>query len=107
MDTKNGYSIESRDGNTEISIDEGDGTIRIQHFDQGSVELDALTIDIKGGTVNIEAGSGEDDSINATISTAWATALTAAGAGFSHGDIKVPITSHPNIKINGKPAITK
>ena len=107
MNTKNGYSIESQEGNTEISIDEGDGTIRIQHFDQGSVELDALTINIKGGTVNIEAGDGEDHDIECEHDlSAEVVGGSSSGSHSVTGTITCPVKKHPKVKINGSTAIT-
>ena len=123
----NNVEITSSKGNIAIAVATGEGGITIQNLGTGPVEIDSggevsvsaigdisvvstqgdISVASTQGDVNVEAGDGEDDSIDATISTDWATKLSNVGASFATGDIEVPITSHPNVKINGKPAITK
>jgi len=123
----NNVEITSSKGNIAIAVATGEGGITIQNLGTGPVEIDSggevsvsaigdisvvstqgdISVASTQGDVNVEAGDGEDDSIDATISTGWAAKLSNVGASFATGDIEVPITSHPNVKINGKPAITK
>jgi len=109
LQANTGLLVETDSGTLEISVGEEDKEILIQHYGKGPININAQNVNVKGNEVSIEAGDGEDDSIDATLSETFKTALTTLtpSINFLPGDIVVPITSHPKIKINGKPAITK
>jgi hypothetical protein len=104
MQTENGYDIESDTGNTEIAINEGDGAITIKHYDKGSANVEAMTINIKGEDINIEAGDGEDHDIECDHTLT--DSQGAPGVANVTGTITCPVKKHANVKINGSTAIT-